>query len=967
MGVRLGVVALTEAGKGKRKTKPMRKAFSTLLLLLVGGLAAQSVKAATPVQVAGFFVYKIYDNAGFGATAASLTTLETTYTNLTATRTLVFTSADTPAWEYGDNYGSVDEGWILAPETGAYTFHIASDDMSQLFLSTDDTLAKIGTDPICQITTWDNHLDWAGAAGGPDTNPQTGNLSVPITLTAGHKYYYQCFHVEGGGGDGVSLGWELPSSPGTISVIPGSNLVVTVNADNSTVNITQQPATVTGVDGKTVTYSVAATGASDLGNTVLFQWQKNGQDIPGAIKSSYTTPVLSVADTGTKFKVNVTVPGKTVASTEVTLTVVPDTFPPVIVGVGAIKNSNNNFDVGVEFDEALDKTSASLQSNYTLSGGTISGLTFYPKSPGVTLAVSGLTAGNTYTLTVQNVADVKGNKITSISKTFTVGKMAWGVVGADSLKLGNGVVAVGDTGFDIYSDGSGEWNNYDESTFVYEQITGNFDKVLRVQFQDTSSEWARAGLIARDVTNFGVDAAAQTGDPSGTLSNSGTAPFTGNAGRYQKIHVNPTYCLPPSSGGTTNGNNSWEGNRRLVTGGPSSTALTGVNSQPQYPNAWVRLTRDGQTFTIWRSDDGNAWTWLGSTTWYDDSAAATPTGLLPMPNTVYVGPEYSPENLNIFDATTQAEWLAQFRDYGDFKGTTSADKVNARRGFLVGGAAYTANGGGHSGKTGDFAVDLTSASGLNAVYIPDASFVNAAATNDEMSFSIWVKKYDIANGSAFWAVSPSSSGTTRGWQAHTPWSDDTIYFDTAGCCDTGTQRISANINTLADYTTVGNDGWWTNWHHFVFTKKADQKNIYIDGQLFLNGSSTSPLPTDFTVLWLGYDVGDAVAMHGQVDDFAVFGTELTAANVTALAKGTSSPKDLTSAKLLAYWDFNDASAAPPTGVTLSVARTASGISITFGGTLQTADTITGPWTDLTGASPMSVTPSGAMKFYRAKQ
>ena len=53
--------------------------------------------------------------------------------------------------------------------------------------------------------------------------------------------------------------------------------------------------------------------------------------------------------------------------------------------------------------------------------------------------------------------------------------------------------------------------------------------------------------------------------------------------------------------------------------------------------------------------------------------------------------------------------------------------------------------------------------------------------------------------------------------------------------------------------------------------------------------------------------------------------------------------------------------------TLSVARSASGLTITFGGTLQFADQVTGPWTDMPGASPMAVTPSGSMKFFRARQ
>jgi len=55
--------------------------------------------------------------------------------------------------------------------------------------------------------------------------------------------------------------------------------------------------------------------------------------------------------------------------------------------------------------------------------------------------------------------------------------------------------------------------------------------------------------------------------------------------------------------------------------------------------------------------------------------------------------------------------------------------------------------------------------------------------------------------------------------------------------------------------------------------------------------------------------------------------------------------------------------------TVKISKTADGkIQIEFTGTLQSADEITGPWTDVQGAtSPYIVTPTGKQKFYRAKQ
>ena len=57
----------------------------------------------------------------------------------------------------------------------------------------------------------------------------------------------------------------------------------------------------------------------------------------------------------------------------------------------------------------------------------------------------------------------------------------------------------------------------------------------------------------------------------------------------------------------------------------------------------------------------------------------------------------------------------------------------------------------------------------------------------------------------------------------------------------------------------------------------------------------------------------------------------------------------------------------PTGPIVTIEITAAGLSITFEGTLQSADDITGPWTDVTGTSPLTVNPTGTAKYYRSKQ
>ncbi|HOW66141.1 MAG TPA: hypothetical protein P5186_24745 [Candidatus Paceibacterota bacterium] len=313
----------------------------------------------------------------------------------------------------------------------------------------------------------------------------------------------------------------------------------------------------------------------------------------------------------------------------------------------------SSYDVGVNFNLPYNLASATQKANYTISAGTLTGITAYESASDVVLKVNGLTVGGSYTLTVANVTDSVGNRMTAVTVPFTVSSMKWGVVGGNELQLGNGVVAIGDNGFDIYSDGLTEWGNYDEAAFVYEQITGDFDKKVRVEYQDPSSQWARAGLIVRDVTNIGIDRASQVG------SDFSTPPFNGLAGRYQKVHVNPVTTVMGTAG-----NNSWEGNRRLITGGPTTTA--GMSGTPQYPHAWCRLQRVGQAFTIYRSNDGQTWSRLGATTWGADASTDKKT----MPDTVYVGLEYSPENVNIPNEAQHRMFLAKFREYGDTFPTT---------------------------------------------------------------------------------------------------------------------------------------------------------------------------------------------------------------------------------------------------------------------------------------------------------
>jgi hypothetical protein len=225
--------------------------------------------------------------------------------------------------------------------------------------------------------------------------------------------------------------------------------------------------------------------------------------------------------------------------------------------------------------------------------------------------------------------------------------------------------------------------------------------------------------------------------------------------------------------------------------------------------------------------------------------------------------------------------------YWDFNDTSdpevTRDVLHGFEGVFESGAAFSDDAEGRTGQAGDRAIHLGFFSSGELVRISDAGWLNVAGARDQMSVSMWIHNYDIVNSSAFWMVSPSSPANFRGAQAHTPWGSEDVVFDTAGCCNAATQRIAANINTFPDYFF----GWWFEWRHFVFIKNGAQKQIWIDGELFLEGQNTLPLPSDFTQIVLGAEWHGINSMAGWIDDFAVFAGALDEAQIQSLANGES--------------------------------------------------------------------------------
>ena len=92
--------------------------------------------------------------------------------------------------------------------------------------------------------------------------------------------------------------------------------------ESGTVVIFEQPTSVAVPIGRTATFTAAAeTMPSQVPvDPVTYQWQKNGVAIAGATASSYTTPTVTLADSGTEYTVTASSGSNSVTSAAATLT-----------------------------------------------------------------------------------------------------------------------------------------------------------------------------------------------------------------------------------------------------------------------------------------------------------------------------------------------------------------------------------------------------------------------------------------------------------------------------------------------------------------------------------------------------------------------------------------------------------------------------------------------------------------------
>jgi hypothetical protein len=277
------------------------------------------------------------------------------------------------------------------------------------------------------FNTLNGDAGWDGN-GGPDVNSgDTGGDPMLWNIAKAGTYTVRFQQREDGHGfDAFVL--QLSSKPDPTPDTPESPV------EGTYIQITRQPKDFVTGTGGTATFEIEASGSS----AVTYQWQKAAPgsssytDVAGATSASLTTGTLTGADSGTKYRVNLSIPGKGATSREVTLTV--DVVAPTVSKV----NGNGNLNaVSVVFSEAVTGASGGNKANYSISGGlTVSSVVLSKDGKTATLATSKQTSGTKYTLTVKGIVDTvtPANKLSPdpAAVDFTAAVLTSGAVGFEA-------------------------------------------------------------------------------------------------------------------------------------------------------------------------------------------------------------------------------------------------------------------------------------------------------------------------------------------------------------------------------------------------------------------------------------------------------------------------------------------------------------------------------------------------------
>lgn len=384
--------------------------------------------------------------------------------------------------------------------------------------------------------------------------------------------------------------------------------------------------------------------------------------------------------------------------------------------------------------------------------------------------------------------------------------------GSDSCE--NGVYTVTASGSDI-------WSDHDEFRYVYATLTGDFEISARVLSLENTDPWAKAGVMVRE-----------------TLDADSRHAFM---------------CVTPEQG-----EGCFAFQCRPQGPGEQSTSLHTIQHQVSFPtNTWVKIARQGNTFTGLVSENGTVWeTFPGpyAVEPSDPFDVANPV-VINMPQTVYVGLAVTSHNWGTlctaqFDnvvistgARPGPEDLLAHWAFDETAGRVALDSVGTCDGALMGGPVWQPTGGMVNG--------ALSFDGSNDCVLTDVVLDPA---DGPFSVFAWIK------GGAPGEVILSQDGGVDGadWLAADP-TGGRLMTALAGSGPFGQSLTSAVVIT---------DGQW---HEVGLTWGGSNRTLYVDGIAVATNALTGLVgSTGGLNIGAGKNLDAGTFFTGLIDDVRIY-------------------------------------------------------------------------------------------------
>ena len=172
------------------------------------------------------------------------------------------------ARDIADDYGARIRGYVCVPESGEYTFWIASNDRSELWLSTD--ASPVNKVRIAHVPEATKERQW---------KKHSTQQSKRIFLQKGTRYYIEALHKEGADKDHLAVGWQLPD--GTLErPIPGKRLLPFETLEAFSISLTSPANGHAFISPANVEISAAVTGSANNVKVEFFNGsEKLGEDV----------------------------------------------------------------------------------------------------------------------------------------------------------------------------------------------------------------------------------------------------------------------------------------------------------------------------------------------------------------------------------------------------------------------------------------------------------------------------------------------------------------------------------------------------------------------------------------------------------------------------------------------------------------------------------------------------------------